>query len=166
MIESRVAAPAAQPGLPVTTLIAVPPPTGVPAGFEERPKAAASETIRLSVRAEPGGATLQLDGKKLVGNPFQGDMLREARGSHLVRVSAPGYFPVERTVSFARDLNVVVTLRPVPGPPPRPSRKNDDPDPPAAPRAETKDLEPGAELTRPDAARSGRRIDEKDPYGK
>ncbi len=166
MIETHVVVPAAQPALPATTLMAVPPPTGVPPGFEERPKAGASETIRLSVRAEPGGATLQLDGKKLVGNPFQGDMLREARGSHLVRVSAPGYFPVERTVSFGRDLNVVVTLRPVPAPPARPSRKNDDPDPQAAPRAEAKDLEPGAELARPDAARSGRRIDEKDPYGK
>jgi serine/threonine-protein kinase len=166
-VHMMAPAPPPQPAFPaVTTMIAVPPPTGVPANFDDRPKAAASEMIRFSVRAEPGAAMLQLDGKKLAGNPFQSDMQREARGTHTVRVTAPGYFPVERSVSFARDINVVIALRPVPAAPPRAARRNDDPDPPPAPRAETKELEPGAELQRPDAARSGRRIDEKDPYGR
>jgi serine/threonine-protein kinase len=126
-----------------------------------------ADTIRLSIKVEPYSATLQLDGKKLGANPFQADVQREGRGSHLLRATAPGYFPVERTINLGRDVNVIINLRPAPGAPAAPvraQRRNDD-DTPPAPRAEPKELEPGADL-RQDAPRSGRRIDEKDPYAR
>jgi hypothetical protein len=61
-----------------------------------------------------------------------------------------------------------VSLRPAPAapaaPPPRAPKRPDDNAPPA-PRAEPKDIEPGADL-RQEAPRSGRRIDENDPYAR
>jgi hypothetical protein len=168
-MKPRSSAPEAPPpavaaAQPVMQLRPVP----VTAGPDEKKP----ETVRFSVKAEPASATLLLDGKRLESNPFQADPSRDSR-SHVLRVSAPGYFAVERSVNFARDLNLIITLRPVPpGPPSRPapparvSKRSDDNEPAPAPRAEPKELEPGADLQKQDAPRAGRRIDERDPYSR
>jgi hypothetical protein len=124
-----------------------------------------SETVRFSVKAEPGSAIVLLDGKKLATNPFQADPLRDSR-SHLLRISAPGFFPVERNIDFSRDLNLIISLRGMPPSPPRTSKRADDSDVASSPRAEPKEVEPGADLQRQEAPRTGRRIDEQDPYSR
>jgi serine/threonine-protein kinase len=162
------AAPAAAPAIAVVAPQVVEakpaPPTTPP---DDRARSVQADTIRLSIKVEPATATLQLDGRKLAGNPYQAEVPREPRGSHLLRAAAPGHYPMERTVNLARDVNVIVTLRPMPvapAPAPRAQRRAENDAPPAA-RAEPKDLEPGADL-RQEAPRSGRRIDEKDPYAR
>jgi serine/threonine-protein kinase len=169
-VRGRSAATAvAQPVIAAVTPQAAeakPPPATAVA--DDRSRSPQADTIRLSIKVEPFSAALQLDGKKLGANPFQADVQREPRGSHLLRATAPGYFPVERTINLGRDVNVIINLRPAPpapaGPAPRAQRRNDDDSTPA-PRAEPKEIEPGADL-RQDAPRSGRRIDEKDPYAR
>jgi hypothetical protein len=160
--------PVAAPAIAVVTpQVADAKPAAPAAPADERPKLVQIDTIRLSIKVEPPSATLQLDGRKLAGNPFQADLQREPRGSHLLRATAPGYYPMERTINLARDVNVIVNLRPmpaVPAPAPRAQRRADNDSPPA-PRAEPRDFEPGADL-RQEAPRSGRRIDEKDPYAR
>ena len=151
----------------VTPHVAEAKPAPAGAVVEDRPRPPQPDTIRLSIRVEPASATLHLDGRKLDANPFQADVQREPRGSHWLRASAAGHYPVERTLNLARDVNVIINLRPVPAgaaaPPPRAQKRGDD-SPPAS-RAEPKDIEPGADL-RQEAPRSGRRIDEKDPYAR
>jgi serine/threonine-protein kinase len=161
-MKARPSAPAAPPAAAAEQVVQLRP-VPVTSGSDDKKPA---ETIRFSVKAEPASATLLLDGKKLSGNPFQADPSRDSR-AHLLRVSAPGYFPVERSVNFSRDLNLIISLRPVPpAPPARISKRADDSEPAPAPRAEPKELEPGADLQKQDAPRAGRRIDEKDPYGR
>jgi len=78
-----------------------------------------------------------------------------------IALFAPPFF------NLARDVNVIVNLRPMPAAPtpaPRAQRRADNDSPPA-PRVEPRDIEPGADL-RQEAPRSGRRIDEKDPYAR
>jgi serine/threonine-protein kinase len=154
----------------MTSKVSEPKPLPAPPVADDRSRAGAADTIRFSIRVEPPSATLVLDGKKLGTNPFQAEVQREPRGSHLLRATAPGYSPVERTINFARDINVIVSLRPGPAalaaPASRaPKRADDDAPAPRAERAEPKEIEPGVDL-RQEGPRSGRRIDEKDPYAK
>jgi len=147
-------------------------PSAAPDVVEASPSAAASsdnqpsaesETVRFSVKVEPVSATLVFDGKKLPTNPFQTDPLRDSR-SHVLRMSAPGFFPVERTVNFLHDVNLVISLRPTPTP--RTLKQADDSDIPSGARTEPKEVEPGADLQHQEAPRTGRHIDETDPYGR
>jgi serine/threonine protein kinase len=165
-VRAKASAAASQPVIAAVTPQVIDARPATP-GIDDRSRGALADTIRLSIKVEPTSATLLLDGRKLAGNPFQADVQREAQGSHLLRATAPGYFPVERTINLARDVNVIVNLRPVPAapaaPPPRAPKRADDSPPP--PRPEPKDIEPGADL-RQEAPRSGRRIDEKDPYAR
>jgi serine/threonine-protein kinase len=136
----------------------------VVAADDRAPPLQKPDTIRLSIKVGPSSATLELDGRKLNANPFRGEVQRATTGSHLLRALAPGYLPFERPVNLARDVNLIFSLRPITVPAPRAQKRADDAGSHPAPRGKVKEIEPGADLKRGDAPRSGRRIDEQDPY--
>jgi hypothetical protein len=105
-----------------------------------------------------------LDGKKLDANPFQGELPRDLRGAHVFRATAPGYYTVERSLNLARDFNLSIAMRAIPAVG-RPQKRVEEPAAPPS-RVEPKEIEPGADLQRREPPRSGRHIDEKDPYGR
>jgi serine/threonine-protein kinase len=103
------------------------------------------DTIRLSIKVEPSSATLELDGFTLDANPFRGEVRRAATGSHLLRAVAPGYYPFERSISLARDVNMIFALRPLGARVPRPQKPDNKG------RRLTSDVRP--------------QIDQQNPYG-
>ena len=65
----------------------------------------------FTVRAQPGQAIVRLDDEKRSENPLVRRV--EADGSHhVVVVTAPGYVPVTRRVTFDKEQDLLVELQP------------------------------------------------------
>jgi serine/threonine-protein kinase len=125
-------------------------------------------TVQLTIQVQPREATVTLDGKMLNNNPFQGEVPLERR-THVVQASAAGFTTMERTITFAEDTRVDISLsqnhvhR---------SRRRDSAravEAAAQPRriepaGQPRRIEPGMELRRPATPAAHRQIDEKDPY--
>lgn len=75
--------------------------------------APARSHVEITVHAAQ--ATLVLDGKVLDGNPVKLDVASD-RQPHLLEVTAPGFARFSRSVSFARDLDLVIELQRAPPP--------------------------------------------------
>jgi hypothetical protein len=78
----------------------------------------ASETIRLTVTAEPMEAELSLDGNVLAGHRLNLEVPKD-RGIHVVSASAPGHVPFNQQVSFSNDVVLKISLRRAHTPPAR-----------------------------------------------
>ena len=70
-------------------------------------------TVNLSIAAEPPESRLFLDDVALATNPFRGAMPRSNLARRL-RAVAPGFATEERLVTFYRDLNLEMALKPAP----------------------------------------------------
>jgi serine/threonine-protein kinase len=70
-------------------------------------------TVDVWISAEPADARLYLDDAPLQSNPWKGAMARSALTRKL-RVSAPGFAPDERMISFDRDVRLELSLHPAP----------------------------------------------------
>ena len=105
---------------------AAPPPQAIPP--PQVPPPALPETVVLSVTAAPANAQVAIDGKPMPSNPFLGRVPTSA-GTHMVRVTAPGYFPKERLVSFADNvmLDLNLNAKPEPRDPPQARRREPPP---------------------------------------
>lgn len=73
----------------------------------------ARSRVEISVTAED--ATLVLDGQVVAGNRLNLDVPMD-HNPHVLEISAPGFAPVKRTVSFARDFYLGIELKRVPPP--------------------------------------------------
>lgn len=88
-----------------------PAPAAPPAPSARAPEPAA--TVEVWISAEPADARIYLDDTPLQANPWKGAMGRSALTRKL-RVSAPGFAPDERLISFDRDVRLELSLRPAP----------------------------------------------------
>jgi serine/threonine-protein kinase len=105
------AAPIAQPAA-----MAQPRPGAVPmaaAAPRELPVPRLDETVILSVGVAPSTAAIYIDGQKMPSNPFIGHFAKTT-GNHRLRAVAPGYQAKERTVSFADNVMIDLSLVPAP----------------------------------------------------
>lgn len=81
--------------------------------------------ISVRVRATPAFARVYLDGTELEGNPFEGQLQRDA-AVHQLRVVARGYEEVRREVQLDRDLVIELSLARLATPAKSPPRAPDD----------------------------------------
>jgi serine/threonine protein kinase len=121
--------------------------------------APAATSVHLSLHASPPGARFVLDQVTLTSNPYEADVPRD-EGPHHLSIRADGFQPREMDTGLARDVNLDVSLAPVPAavpaaPTPAP--------PPVAVKAAPANAAPPA--ARAGRGQAPRRIDEEDPYG-
>jgi serine/threonine-protein kinase len=150
----RHAPPAAGPNVAAAGESTPTLPLGVPA-----PSGAAAEAapgaVELSVRTQPAGARVTLDGRPLGPSPLTHRVARDG-DVHTLRVSANGYRDEERPIAFSRDYAVEIALKPLtPSRPGRPAARPADEPPPPAPAAPERLKQP---------ARGSRPIEESNPY--
>lgn len=139
-------APVAVAPTPVPTTAPVPVPVPAPVAAVVAPPVVAPvpvpvappppPMVRVRLRAAPSSAQVSLDGAR-VSNPY--DTRLAQGGTHRVDVTADGFTPVTRTVSFGRDVNETIELARAPvaaAPTPRaqPRRPRPRPRPAARPR--------------------------------
>jgi len=117
-----------------------------------------------------------IDGQTMPSNPFLG-RYEKSSATHLVRVTAPGYLPKERLVTFADNVVLDLSLNPRPEPrDPPPKRREPPPQrriaapppalPPAPPQVVTQTRPPDVDIAprgRSDGQRR-RRIETSNPY--
>jgi serine/threonine protein kinase len=146
VLAMRALAPTNAPAPSVTS--AAPPPVAVSPPPE--PTAPARATVRARIHVTPATAQLALDGKPLGDNPFVGELPRDG-AAHLLTASASGYASLSHEVRLDNDVDVDLTLVPLPARPApvlyQPGRRSPRYVP--APQRPT---------TRP--------VDDKDPYAK
>jgi serine/threonine-protein kinase len=85
--------------------------SALPASAQSQPAAAAPSPalVKLELSAAPAGAELVLDGAKLEGNPFSGQLPRDA-SLHRLEVRAPGHKTEARMVRLDQDLSLRIEL--------------------------------------------------------
>lgn len=126
---------------------------------------ASANTIQLEIAFGPAPATAKLDGAALVDSPFVAQMPRDGT-AHRLEVTAPGFVPQTRMLTYERDIDLDILLvedapapaassapAPLPGvglPGARPQPNGDAPPPPPSGGDGKKPLQ----------------IDEDNPYGK
>jgi hypothetical protein len=124
------------------------------------------ELVKLQLSAEPQSAELVLDGAKLEGNPFQGQLTKDG-ALHRLEVRAPGRRSEARMISLDEDLTLHIELRPLTAAAPAPAAASS-----AAPvaaksgarRASEPTPAPGDFSHKP-RDQKARPIDNSDPYG-
>ncbi|HEU4407426.1 MAG TPA: serine/threonine-protein kinase [Polyangiaceae bacterium] len=107
--------PAPAPLLPQAALAAAPAPTRAPAPEAPAPARAPEEVARevdLVVWATPEGARVFLDQEPVGATPLSLRLLQDSR-PHALRVVAAGFQEEERVVTFARDLTIEFSLKPL-----------------------------------------------------
>jgi hypothetical protein len=85
------------------------------------PSAPAPRQVELRITAFPEKAVIALDGTELENNPHS-EVLEPSTETHEIRVTAPGYEPAVRSVTFAEDTNLVISLSALPTQAPEPAR--------------------------------------------
>ena len=87
------------------------PPASPSAGAHSGTAASLTALIKLQLSAEPASAELLLDGAKLEGNPFAGQLPQDS-ALHRLEARAPGRRTEARMVRFDRDLVLHIELAP------------------------------------------------------
>ena len=87
------------------------PPASPSAGAHSGTAASPTALIKLQLSAEPASAELLLDGAKLEGNPFAGQLPQDS-ALHRLEARAPGRRTEARMVRFDRDLVLHIELAP------------------------------------------------------
>jgi eukaryotic-like serine/threonine-protein kinase len=114
---------------PHSALSATPPRPAQPAESRAAPSGPESETlVTLRLSAEPANAELVLDGAKLDGNPFQGQLAKDG-ALHRLEVRAPGRRSEARMIRLDQDLKLSVELRPLATPAPAAGKPDVTPTP-------------------------------------
>jgi serine/threonine-protein kinase len=95
-----------------------------PASAPVPASASPATTIRVRLGAAPEQAELFLDGVRLQSNPYSSALPMDQR-EHELRVTAEGFAPVTRTLRLDADLDLQLTLAPLPAIERNPSRGAD-----------------------------------------
>jgi hypothetical protein len=100
---------------PQSALSATPPPsaTSLAKSSAEGGTRAVGPLVRLQLSAVPSNAELFLDGAKLEGNPFSGQLTKDG-ALHRLEVRAPGRKTDTRMISLDEDLQLHIELRLLP----------------------------------------------------
>lgn len=131
-------------------------PTGAnPAG----PVTPSVALVKLQLSATPAEAELVLDGAKLEGNPFSGQLPKDA-ALHRLEVRAPGRKGEARMVRLDADLTLHIELGFASAPSGNPAKVPGRRDPSGTPGAASDDF-----VHKPRDAKVARPIDNSDPYG-
>jgi serine/threonine-protein kinase len=99
---------------PQSALSATTPPSAAPATMNsaEGGGRALGALVRLRLSAVPANAELILDGAKLEGNPFSGQLAKDG-ALHRLEVRAPGRKSEARMINLDDDLQLHIELRPL-----------------------------------------------------
>lgn len=130
------------------------------AGAPSSSAGASADTIQLKVAFSPKTATAKLDGAALSQSPFVAQMPRDGT-AHRLEVTAPGFVPQTRMLSYESDVDLDVVL--VEESPPPAASATPAPQPGPSPRGPLPQP-PGSEPT--GGKKKPLTIDEEDPYGK
>jgi serine/threonine-protein kinase len=147
---------------------------GIPGGSSSTPSAptttaeappTAAKTIELEITFGPPGATAKLDGVALAHSPFVAQMPRDGT-AHTLEVSAPGYVPQSKMLSYESDIDLSIVLEE--------EASSADPVVSAEPKPDPRRVPPpptpgGKSHPPPPAGGDGKEplgIDEENPYGK
>lgn len=101
----------------VTRLGPSAPPPNAPSAAEAKPAAAVlkpapgAQLVNLRISTDPTYAELFLDGAKLEGNPFVGQLAKDS-ALHRLEAKAPGRRNEARMVRLDQDINLLLTLQP------------------------------------------------------
>jgi eukaryotic-like serine/threonine-protein kinase len=99
---------------PQSALSTTPPPSAAPVSKSSAEGSArpVGPLVRLRLSALPPNAELVLDGAKLDGNPFSGQLARDG-ALHRLEVRAPGRKSEARMINLDEDLQLHIELRPL-----------------------------------------------------
>jgi serine/threonine-protein kinase len=99
---------------PQSALSTTPPPSAAPVvkNDAESSTRALGPLVRLRLSAVPPNAELILDGAKLEGNPFSGQLAKDG-ALHRLEVRAPGRKTEARMINLDEDLQLHIELRPL-----------------------------------------------------
>ncbi len=139
------------------------------------PTAPHAPLVNLRIAADPEDAELLLDGAKLDGNPFVGQLPKDA-ALHRLEARAPGRIREARMVRLDQDLNLLITLQREGGARATPVAAAAPAPPPAAEASKSAKPREGSATTpaapaeggfvhRPRDNKPARPIDNSDPYG-
>jgi len=113
--------------------------------------------IALAIDVEPKFATIELDGKELGKSPVLAQEPRDAR-EHTLTMSAPGYAPLSKIVSFDADVKLSVQLEKLAPPSQQPVLQ------PTAAKAEPRAPARGPQRASPSSASKPSSEQPADPY--
>jgi serine/threonine protein kinase len=124
------------------------------------------DLVKLELSAEPANAELVLDGAKLEGNPFQGQLTKDG-ALHRLEVRAPGRRSEARMIGLDEDLTLHIELRPLAAPAAAPAVASAAP-PSAAKggaRRPSEATPASGDFSHKQRDQKARPIDNSDPYG-
>jgi serine/threonine-protein kinase len=140
------------------------------ASAQVEPQRKVPANVTLRIRAVPSTATVQIDDSAPRAVPYDGVFPRD-EAQHPLRITAEGYEPDDRTISFANDVDLDVTLRKIATPAePKPSAAATTQTVPAGRWQPAPRPKPQTTITPPDPAptttqkKPRHSIDETDPY--
>jgi serine/threonine protein kinase len=105
VVPSPAPSPAAQTPPPPPEIVAS---SAAPASSAPR-----EAHVRLQITAHPASARVLVDGAQVPSNPFDGRFPRDG-AMHRIQIEASGFQPQSRLVAFERDVELAVTLAPLP----------------------------------------------------
>jgi eukaryotic-like serine/threonine-protein kinase len=137
-----------------------------------KPRASGASLVSLRISTNPPDAELTLDGAKLEGNPFVGQVAKDS-ALHRLEARAPGRRSEARMVRLDQDQNLLITLAPespkqASAPPTRAVEPAPTPAKAAAKRDPAAPISPASEdgfVHKPRDGKPTRPIDSTDPYG-
>jgi hypothetical protein len=95
-------------------------PNGAPASSAGQPSVPARpvepapvQSITVRLGASPPGAELTLDGQRLPGNPYVGARSAD-QYPHVLRAEAPGHEPMQQSLTLDRNVQLQLSLKPIP----------------------------------------------------
>lgn len=122
------------------------PPTSTPSAIPSEATAATTSEVRVKIVIAPPNAEISIDGERTSSNPFATSVPRSAK-EHRIEATAPGFAKQEQMVVFDHDIEVMMSLAPLPRSiPVRGAKPHED------------------STSAPKTPKAGRAIDDKDPY--
>jgi hypothetical protein len=132
---------------------------------------AEKQLVRLEISTEPAEAELSLDGAKLEGNPFSGNLPRDG-SLHRLEARASGHRSEARMIHLDQDLSLHLALAPVgsalahaPTPRAASPRAVAPVTPPKSPPQRAAGANPDGDFVHKTESKALRPIDNSDPYG-
>lgn len=150
---------------PQSALSTTPPPSAAPVvkNDAESSSRALGPLVRLRLSAVPANAELILDGAKLEGNPFSGQLAKDG-ALHRLEVRAPGRKTEARMINLDEDLQLHIELRPL-GAPATLESSAAAPAPAKSVMRRTTETPAGGDFSHKQRDLKARPIDNADPYG-
>lgn len=74
------------------------------AELESQPK-----TVQITIEVNPQNASIEVDGKEVMGNPWKGEVTQDSR-THNIVAKADGYETKERDIKFSESTKVILEL--------------------------------------------------------